>query len=84
MADYDAELHIQTHTIAENGKKAPYTPRMTGYEEAFFPLENQEEKASRVALRASRASLLKRTFFPRVPHSGGTSVSSAGFLFDYF
>ena len=30
---------------------------MARYEEAFFPLENREKKASRFALHASRASL---------------------------
>ena len=28
--------------------------------------------------------ILEQTFFSRVPHSGGTSVSSAGFFFEWF
>ena len=35
-------------------KKTPYTPRMTRYEEAFFSLENQENKASRTSLLVER------------------------------
>ena len=48
MADYDVELY--THTYRENRKRAPYTPRMTRSEEAFFSSENQEKKG--FALRA--------------------------------
>ena len=35
--------------LTEKVKKTPHTPRMTRCEEAFFPLENQEKKASRFA-----------------------------------
>ena len=64
MADYDVESH--THTFRK--KKVPYTPRLTRYEEAFFSLENQEEKA-----RASRFTRLiiqatTRTVLPKGAH----------------
>ena len=51
VVDYDVEINPQTHTLTEEIKKTPYTPRMTRYEEAFFSLENQEEKG--FALRAA-------------------------------
>ena len=35
-------------------------------------------------IAAVQIILEKQTFFSRVPHSGGTSVSSAGFFFEYF
>ena len=34
--------------------------------------------------QSKQIMLEKRTFFSRVPHSGGTSVSSVGFFFEYF
>ena len=38
----DANRQRNQHT--EKTKNAPYTPRMTRYEETFFPSENQEKK----------------------------------------
>jgi len=37
----------------------------------------------RTSTAAEQVILEKQTFFSCVPHSGGTSVSSAGFFFEY-
>ena len=45
----------------EKKKEAPYMPRMTRFEEAFSPIENQEKKASRASLlRGVTKSVLPR------------------------
>ena len=45
--------HTNTHTLPEKIKKTPYTPRMTRYEEAFFPWKTKKKR-----LRASRFARL--------------------------
>ena len=44
MANYDVELYPE-----KIKKKIPYTPRMTRYEEFFFPWKTKKKKASRFA-----------------------------------